>query len=111
MSDSIRMVNIALAYSNLIEQSAMILPLSTMSRGWRQIGGGAREWPLFRYRAHNIYETSAVLATYLETMSLPYRLKDAAGTNLSGFCSDLTNYGRKLTTAALGECECFLFLL
>lgn len=80
----------------------MILPLSTMRRGWRQIGGGARQWSMFQYRDDNLYETSAVLASYLDTMTLSYRLKSSFGTNISGFCSDLTNYGRKLTTAALG---------
>ncbi|XP_055911240.1 protein misato [Eupeodes corollae] len=101
MTDSIRLVNIALTYSQLIEQSSMFLPLSTQSRVWRQ-QGDPRPIPLLNYNADNLYQTSSILASYLETISLRYRLKDAPlSSSLGAFCSDLTNYGRKLNAAAM----------
>lgn len=105
MSDSIRVVNIAMAYTNLFEQAALILPLSTMRQGWRS-NSIARKFDSFSYPEHNSYATSAILATYLDTISLQYRLKSDGG-YLPGFCSDLTNYGRKLAGAALGNKRTF----
>ncbi|KAG4074450.1 hypothetical protein HA402_015739 [Bradysia odoriphaga] len=75
MSESIRVINAAMSFANLFEQSSLILPLSTMAR---------------------------ILATYLDTISMKYRVKDASKASLlSGFCTDLCNYGRKLAAAGL----------
>lgn len=98
MADSIRVLNTALTYGNLIEHSSLILPLSVMARNWRKIEQ-PRKFPYFEYNANNLYESAAVLATYLDTMSLRYRVNDC--THLAGFCSDLSNYGRKLVGAGL----------
>lgn len=101
MADSIRVINTALTYSHLVEHSSLILPLSTMSRGWRKINE-PRLFPHFDYDPHNLYETSAILATYLDTISLRYRVNERIDScHLAGFCSDLTNYGRKLAAAGL----------
>lgn len=101
MSDSIRVINIALSFANLIEQSSLILPLSTMSRCWRQ-NDNQRQFPFLTYDQYNFYETSSILASYLDTISMKYRLKDGSKASLlSGFCSDLCNYGRKLAAAGL----------
>lgn len=101
MGDSIRVVNTALAYNSVIEHSSLVLPLSTMARAWRPIDT-PRRFPLFDYQSDNLYETSAILATYLDTISLRYRSRDNIDScHLAGFCSDLSNYGRKLAAAAL----------
>lgn len=101
MGDSIRVVNTALAYNSVLEHSSLVLPLSTMARAWRPIDT-PRRFPLFDYQSDNLYETSAILATYLDTISLRYRSKDNIDScHLAGFCSDLSNYGRKLAAAAL----------
>ncbi|KAJ6626282.1 Protein misato [Pseudolycoriella hygida] len=101
MSESIRVVNIAMSFANLFEHSSLVLPLSTMSRCWRQCDN-QRQFPFLTYDQHNLYETSSLLAVYLDTISMKYRLKDASKASLlSGFCSDLCNYGRKLVAAAL----------
>lgn len=100
MSDSIRLINIALTYSNLIENSDLFLPLSTMSKGWRSISN-QRLFPLINYENSNAYQTSSILATYLDTISLQYRLKNPSSSNyLSSFC-ELNNYGRKMAAAGL----------
>lgn len=101
MSDSIRVINIATSYCHLIEQAALILPLSTMEQGWRY-SRTPRKFPLIKYKADNLYETSAILASYLDAISLQYRLKNTNGT-LSEFCSNLNNCGRFLGAAALGK--------
>lgn len=101
LCDSTRVINTALTYGNLIDFSSMILPLSTMSRCWRYLSR-PRLFPRFNYDATNLYETSAILATYLDTISLRYRVNESIDScHLAGFCNDLTNYGRKLGAAGL----------
>lgn len=106
-NDSIRVINTALAYAEMLAgeasggsgSAAMLLPLSASRQVWRQ-RSGARELPLFAYNVSNAYETSSVLAAYLDTISLEYRHPAAANT-VSTFCSSLTNYGRRLATAGV----------
>lgn len=101
LCDSTRVINAALTYGNLIELSSLILPLSTMSRCWRNLSR-PRTFPYFKYDSSNLYETSAILATYLDTMSLRYRVRESIDScHLASFCSDLSNYGRKLAAAGL----------
>lgn len=101
MSDTIRVVNSLLSVNQLIEQASLFIPLCTQDRVWRQIGN-SRKFHSVQYEPTNLYQTSALLATYLDTVSASYRLKNAPLSNtLSGFCGDLNNYGRKLAAAAL----------
>ncbi|XP_017476118.1 PREDICTED: protein misato isoform X1 [Rhagoletis zephyria] len=100
MTDSIRVVNSALTFHKLSEQASLFVPLGTCDRVWRQFGA-ARQLPALNYQADNLYQTSAVLAAYLDTISLRYRLRNAPGAySLPAFCGDLNNYGRKLAAAA-----------
>lgn len=101
LCDSIRVVNTALAYTHLVESSSLILPLSTMSHSWRKLCA-PRRFPGFAYDPHNLHETSAILATYLDAISLRYRCSETIDScHLANFCSDLTNNGRKLAGAAM----------
>lgn len=102
MSATIRAANIALCYSNLIENCNLFLPLSTMETCWRDVKD-PRQFDGVSYLPDNFYQTSAIIASYLETISLKYRLNNASGTHLTGFCTDLNNYGRKLCAGGLGE--------
>ncbi|XP_004519976.1 protein misato [Ceratitis capitata] len=100
MTDSIRVVNSALAFHKLSEQASLFVPLGTCDRVWRQLGA-ARPLSALNYKADNLYQTSAILAGYLDTITLRYRLRNAPSAySLAGFCGDLTNYGRKLASAA-----------
>lgn len=103
MTDTIRVVNIAMSYANMIEDqaAALIVPLSTASKVWRS-SFGSRKFPLFEYKSDCQYETSAVLATYLDTITLEYRRKNHAN-SVASFCSSLNNYGRRLAATGLGE--------
>lgn len=103
LTDTIRVVNIAMSYANLIEDqaSALIVPLSTAAKVWRR-SYGSRKLPLYEYKADNLYETSSVLASYLDTISLEYRRKNQAN-SVASFCSSLNNYGRRLAATGIGE--------
>ena len=101
LCDSTRVINAALTYANIIDFSSLILPLSTMTRCWRNLSR-PRIFPNFKYDSSNLYETSSILATYLDTISLRYRVSETIDScHLAGFCNDLTNYGRKLAAAGL----------
>lgn len=101
LCDSTRVINAALTFGNLIDYSSLILPLSTMGRCWRNLSR-PRIFPHFKYDSSNLYETSAILATYLDTISLRYRVGEMIDScHLASFCNDLTNYGRKQAAAGL----------
>lgn len=103
MSTSIRVANTALTFANLIERSSLFLPLSTMETCWRDVKN-PRKFEGLNYLPDNLYQTSAILASYLDTVTLKYRLNSnsaSSTTNLTGFCSDLSNYGRKLIAGGL----------
>ena len=99
-SDSIRVINTAFSYAKLSEFSSLFVPLSTMSRGWRSVDE-PRQLPHVNYDPTNFYHSSAVLATFIDTMSLRYRLREQT-TFLSGFCSDMNAYNRTMAGAKLG---------
>lgn len=101
LSKSIRTVNIALTFASMIENStSLFLPLSTMETCWRDVMS-PRKFDGVNYLPENFYQTSAILASYLDTLSLKYRLNSSTSTNLTGFCTDLSNYGRKLCAGGL----------
>ncbi|XP_001862732.2 LOW QUALITY PROTEIN: protein misato [Culex quinquefasciatus] len=101
MSSSVRVINTALAVSNLVECCSLFVPLSTMGRCWRDLDK-PRTWSHLSYEQTNLYQTSAILATFLDTGSLRYRLKNpSSGGFLASLCSDLTPYGRKMAAAGL----------
>lgn len=105
MNDSIRVVNVAMAYSQMLAgdgdsgSAAMLLPMSASRQVWRQ-RSGQRELPMFGYSVSNAYESAAVLAACLDTVSLEYRHPSGANT-LGTFCASLNNYGRRLGTVGL----------
>lgn len=104
LTDSIRVCNIALSYAaQLADRDSgvdLLLPLSTRRHVWRS-AAGHRALPLFAYDADSAYESGAVLATYLDTMTLAYRRKAGAGGSLAEFCGSLTDGGRRLAAAGL----------
>lgn len=101
MTTSIRVVNTALCFSNLIESCSLFVPLSTMGRCWRNLDQ-PRSFPLVCYEESNLYQTSALLATFLDTVSLRYRMKNPSqGNYLPSLCADISPYGRKMAAAGL----------
>jgi hypothetical protein len=101
MSVSIRLVNTAFSYAKLSEHSSLFVPLSTMSRAWKEIDE-PRTFANINYDSQNLYHSSAILATFLDTMSLRYRLKNSSATSfLPGFCAELNGYNRKMAAAKI----------
>ncbi|XP_055604637.1 protein misato [Uranotaenia lowii] len=101
MGASIRVVNTALAVSSLIECCSLFVPLSTMGRCWRDLDK-PRKLPFTSYEESNLYHTSALIASFLETISLRYRLKNPTPSNyLSSLCGEMTVYGRSMAAGAM----------
>jgi Tubulin domain/Misato Segment II tubulin-like domain len=101
MSESIRIMNIAFSYAKLSEHSSLFIPLSTMERGWRTISN-PRSFPNISFDNASLYHTSAILATFFDTMSLQYRLKDPCVDRFLGsFCAELNVYNRKMCGAKM----------
>jgi hypothetical protein len=99
MSETIRLVNIAFSYAKLSEYCNLFIPLSTMERGWRNIAD-ARTFPNITHEPTNLYHSSGILASYFDTLSLQYRLKNSSSHNhLSQFCANLNVNSRKMCGA------------
>lgn len=100
MDVSIRVANLALCYKSLIESSALFIPLSLAhATHWRLTN--YQKLPYINYKNDSFYQTSAILANYIDTITLPYRLKNS-NYCLKGFCSDLSGFGRKMAAGSIG---------
>lgn len=96
MSETIRLVNIAFSFAKVSEHSNLLIPLSTMERGWRTIGEPYK-YPNILNDPENLYHSSSILSSFIDTMSLPYRLRETTSQSyLANFCAQLNVYGRKM---------------
>ncbi|XP_052857414.1 protein misato [Drosophila gunungcola] len=100
LSHSIRVVNSVLGYHHLSEQAAMFTPLSTLETIWRNTSLKSRNLPGLQWQADNLYQTSALLAAFLDTATLGYRLRQTPD-SLRRFCERISPSGRKMTAAGL----------
>ncbi|XP_053691518.1 protein misato [Sabethes cyaneus] len=101
ISSSIRVINTALTFSTLPDSCSLFVPLSTMGRCWRDLDK-PRNFPYISYDEKNLYQTSGVLAAFLETASLRFRLKTPSNLSyLSNMCTELTPHGRQMAGASL----------
>ncbi|CAH0555750.1 unnamed protein product [Brassicogethes aeneus] len=105
MSDSIRLMNLALSYNAYNEFSSLFIPLCTSEKGFRQ-PGLKRSFHNTEYNHKLPYHSSAILASALDTFTLKHRLK-TSGFNLVDLCVDLNMVGRKCASASL----CFPFCI
>ncbi|EDW81862.1 uncharacterized protein Dwil_GK25434 [Drosophila willistoni] len=99
-SHSIRVVNTVLGYYHLSEQATMFTPLSTLESIWRNNTLQSRHLPGLHFQSSNLYQTSAVLAAYMDTITLSYRLRHTPEL-LNRFCSRVFYSGRKMTSAGM----------
>ncbi|XP_017155885.1 protein misato [Drosophila miranda] len=97
---SIRVVNSVLSYYHLSEQATMFTPLSTLETIWRNNTLQSRRMPGLEWKTGNLYQTSAVLAAFMDTMTLSYRLRQTPQ-SLVRFCENVCPVGRKMTAAAM----------
>ncbi|CAH0382369.1 unnamed protein product [Bemisia tabaci] len=97
--ESMRIVNLVMAFAKSSEFSSLVVPMSCHNTTWRQYGPG-RNFQHLNYDVNFSYHTSAILASYLETISLYYRRRSDAYRMLN-LCSSVTPTGRKMANAVL----------
>ncbi|XP_034118273.1 protein misato [Drosophila albomicans] len=97
---NIRVVNSVLSYGHLSDQASMFTPLSTLSTIWRNTTLQSRHLPGLKWQVDNLYQSSAVLAAFVDTATLGYRLRQTPET-LSRFCQRICPAGRTMTAAAM----------
>ncbi|XP_017085690.1 protein misato [Drosophila eugracilis] len=100
LSHSIRVVNSVMSYHNLSEQASMFTPLSTLESIWRNNNLKSRSLPGLQWQVENLYQTSALLAGFLDTATLGYRLRQTPE-SLLRFCERVSPSGRKMTAAGV----------
>ncbi|KAH8420007.1 hypothetical protein KR009_004794 [Drosophila setifemur] len=100
LSHCIRVANTVLSYQQLSEQATMFTPLSTLETIWRNTNLKSRNLSGMYWQADNLYQTSAVLAAFLDTATMSYRLRDTPE-SLMRFCERVTPSGRKMTAAGM----------
>ncbi|XP_017048065.1 protein misato [Drosophila ficusphila] len=100
LAHGIRVVNSVLSYHHLSEQATMFTPLSTLESIWRNSNLKSRSLPGVQWQADNLYQTSALLAAFLDTATLGYRLRHTPE-SLLRFCDRVTPADRKMTAAGL----------
>lgn len=100
LKDSARLVNILLSIEALSQHATLFVPLCTGDKGWRK-PGNPRFFEYINYNPEKYYQSSALLATAMDTLSQKYRHKSNIYT-LSDICGDMTGYGRKMAAASLG---------
>ncbi|XP_022105673.1 protein misato homolog 1-like [Acanthaster planci] len=94
-ADNHRLINSVLAFQRLSEQSSLLLPLSLASSLWRKVGSPVK-FQHIHYKPSLAYHTSAILASCLDTATLPYRVVDDP-ISLSVLTEALGNLGRKVS--------------
>ncbi|XP_070622581.1 protein misato homolog 1 [Erythrolamprus reginae] len=93
-----RLMNTALGIARLSSQSSLFCPLSLNgSLGLKP--GSPVALPYLRYEPSLDYHTSAILATALDTLTIPYRLQ-ASDITMSNLTDSLNFSGRKVAEAS-----------
>ncbi|XP_052797879.1 protein misato homolog 1-like isoform X2 [Mya arenaria] len=88
-----RIINSALSYEAASSHSSLFVPASLAKGLWRVLEG-PHMFPSLNYKSIP-YHTSAILASAIDTMSLPYRL-DTGAINLRDITHSFNLQGRKL---------------
>ncbi|KAK3741802.1 hypothetical protein QZH41_010449 [Actinostola sp. cb2023] len=94
-----RLLNMALSYNLLSEHSSIFTPLSLAREGWFNTRRPTL-FPYLTYKADLAYHTSAVLASTIDTLTIPYRLDTVLKCRMDGLANTLTFGGRKITSAS-----------
>ncbi|XP_064609443.1 protein misato homolog 1-like [Liolophura sinensis] len=83
-----------LSYDKLTSMTSLVVPLSLTSRLWKP-PGAPLEFHHLNYKPELFYHTSAVLASALDTASLPYRL-ESNPCRLSDITHSFHHMGRRV---------------
>lgn len=99
LARSTRIINSALAYDGLSTHSSLFVPVSLAKSLWKSLGQPV-EFPHLNYKPSS-YHTSAIIASALDTLSLPYRL-DSGAMNLRDITHSFNSQNRKFATLNTG---------
>lgn len=94
--DTYRVINSAIAFEQLSQYSSYFVPVALNSSLWRKYGP-ALSSPYLLYDPTLNYHTSAILASCIESMTLPFRLTKEA-ISISQLCEMLSVGGKKIGT-------------
>jgi len=94
-----RIINSALSLHHCTDQSSLYLPISLANSLWKKVGAPVNLDHL-EYKAELDYHTSAILATALDTASLPYR-KEHNPATITDITGSFSAYGRKVSALNL----------
>lgn len=100
ISDLTKVINTALCWHQIGENSSLYSPLCCGQTGWPQVGD-ARHFNHLTYDSELKYHSSALIATALDTLSIRYRRKEYPYVTLSDMCADLNKLGRKAAASSL----------
>ncbi|CAL4119859.1 unnamed protein product, partial [Meganyctiphanes norvegica] len=93
-TNAITRASIVQAYSQLSKVSHTLIPINLRSSLWNPSVPGCK-WSNLEFDIMNPYESSSIIATYLDTVTMLYRRKSNA-LNLGSVCDLLTPGGRKV---------------
>ena len=99
-AELVKIVNTVLCWQTIGEHSSLFSPLGCRNEIWPQTGN-SREFSNITYDPRIKYQTAAILATAIDTMSLRYRQKNYPMSALSDLCADLNKVGRKAVAMSL----------
>ncbi|XP_033211026.1 protein misato isoform X2 [Belonocnema kinseyi] len=99
-ADLVKTINTVLCWQSIGEHSSLFSPLGCRNEMWPR-SGNEREFSNVTYDPQIKYQTAAILATALDTMSLRYRQKNYPMSVLSDLCADLNKVGRKAAAMSL----------
>ncbi|XP_028415286.1 protein misato homolog 1-like [Dendronephthya gigantea] len=94
------MLNTMLSFGKYIESDCQVIPLSLRSSyGLRR---EPVEFPYINYKASSTYQTSAILASAIDTATLPFRLSNDQATDISTLIGPISVAGRKISALTMG---------
>lgn len=94
-----RTINIMLTYQKLSENSSLVVPIGTNSSAWKTLGPPI-DYPNILYNPVNRYQTSGILASFLDTATLKYRLRDDYN-YMHDLVYGLNYYNKKICAASM----------
>ncbi|XP_001624271.2 protein misato homolog 1 [Nematostella vectensis] len=93
-----RILNMALSFSQITEHCDLFVPLCVSKQVWPKPGTYVT-FPYLNYKGELPYHTSAILASALDTFSLPYRLDTPKGCGMRDLISTIAFSGRNIAHA------------
>eukprot|EP00095_Tigriopus_kingsejongensis_P009981 maker-scaffold17_size721972-snap-gene-6.24 protein:Tk09981 transcript:maker-scaffold17_size721972-snap-gene-6.24-mRNA-1 annotation:"unknown" len=94
---STRLLNSMLSLSSQVEGSSALTPL-TLAKDTFVLPNGHRKLPSIQYKPNLMYHSSAIVASVLDSLTLPWRANEKP-TRIYDVVNGLNGYGRKICAA------------